>query len=218
MFHCCGAFLMVKNAFYCLILFTALHCAGNPAPAPGSGVPIEKTFKPAAHKSKFVYQDVQEFAIDGFEWGTRGEQYRQLDSTAWLQIWQDSVPYSSWDPCYYFAAFSDSNRITILQENESWNSTIIWLLQYDGQGKLRSKTLLAYAGGDGGDAWSVYGGFRPDRTYLQTSVFESYFDPEGDSLVSELVRWDSSVLRLAFLPDFSVRTDTVAAVHRRRNK
>ncbi|MCC6459105.1 MAG: hypothetical protein IT260_01465 [Saprospiraceae bacterium] len=205
---------MFKLLSYCFIAFIALRCSGSPSPA----LPIEKTYKPVQHRGKFLYNNLQAFSIDAFEWGTHGKHYPQLDSAAWLQLWQDSVPYSSWDPCYYFAAFSDSSRITLLQENESWNSVIIWLLQYDGQGKLRSKTPLAYAGGDGGDAWSVYGQFQSDKTYQRTEVFESYFDPSGDSLVSEMVRWDSAVLRLAFLPDYRVQVDTVGAVHRRREE
>ena len=161
----------------------------------------EKIFNLSEHYSKFKLHDVNFFEIKSSK---KQEELIKLDSVSWKKIWQDSLEFSHFDPCYFYSTFKDSSKITILQEKEDWNSTVIWYLIYDKNGKLKLKEALAIEGLDGGDYWNTTAKFIKENQWTSTTISSS-----TDFDTHKTIDDDSTVTKYTILPNFLVKSDSI---------
>ncbi len=162
----------------------------------------DKVFNLSEHYSKFKLHDVNYFEIRSSK--KQGELIK-LDSVSWKKVWQDSLEFSHYDACYFYSTFKDSSKITILQEKEDWNSTVIWYLIYDKNGKLKFKEALAIEGLDGGDYWNTTAKFIKENQWISTTISSST-DFDNHKIDVD----DSTVTKYTILPNFLVKSDSIS--------
>ncbi|WP_315821731.1 hypothetical protein [Paraflavitalea speifideaquila] len=114
-------------------------------------------------KSKFKYQDLQEFEIDSFSFDTRPGHYEEIDSSAFKLIFPKGHRKfigQGYDRDYYYSWQNrDTNFIefTILTQDESSYCSILRYYIFDRKGKFISQFDLAADCGDAGWTFEAVG-------------------------------------------------------------
>ena len=190
---------MIKSVLILICLIFILSCHSE-VQQPKD----EKIFHLSEHFSKFKYHDLTEFKIDTFDLTS---ELLKIDSSDWKKIGQDSMEYFMHDSYYYYSTFQDTSMISIFQESDAENSFIIWLLKYDELGKLKNKTIIGMRGGDAGDYWHLKSRLISPNNWVDTLYVSSH------DLDTDETEEDSSVTKFSFLPNFSIKTDTILNRH-----
>lgn len=124
-------------------------------------------------EDKFKYSNLIEFSMDTLQWSERRNFYTKLDSTEFIQVYQDSSQqylggYSESIDLDFFYSKQQSKRglveFTILTQREgSYCEYILYYIYKNG--KLISSFKVAGSCGDGGYYEDANGKFLNDSTY-----------------------------------------------------
>jgi hypothetical protein len=163
-------------------------------------------FRLSEHYSKFKFHDLKEFS-DSFEFGESIKNYKQLDSLETWQILQDNKELiGDFGRFFYYATFTDSTLIALLEETSDENGAFIWLLKYDNKGKLQSHISIAGRWGDAGDAQYSYGKLLKDNTFISTLLFSSTVEEKMDTYTTVN---DSIIIKFKFQANNKIKIDTL---------
>ncbi|MDZ7880905.1 MAG: hypothetical protein U5L45_24730 [Saprospiraceae bacterium] len=170
-------------------------------------------FRLSEHYSKFKFHDLKEFELDTFDYIERLKRYKELDSLAFAQVFQDDENMPTIDSYLYYSTFSDSTLIAILDNSGGEYGSIIWLLKYDAAGKLKNKIQLAMSGGDAGDYWVYRGRSMGNNTFIRTDIMGNVPENMGELSSNAIKKMeeeqDSMVLKIKYQPNSDIKIDTV---------
>ena len=162
---------------------------------------VEYVFRPSEYYSKFKFHNLKAYKIDKSN-SIEFDSFMKLDSLEWRTILQDDLTqFSDYDSFYFYSNYSDSTKITLLEQSDE-KGLFIWLLKFDNLGKLICKEELANFSGDSDSSCETYGQFEKQR-YIRTDLFFKQTDDNN------IVGRDSVILKLTFLPNGKVKSDTL---------
>lgn len=175
----------------------------------------------ADYRSYFKYTDLDSFAIDSFNWENRIGQYKELDSTSFKLVWQNSKRVfigQDYDRDYFHSWQNrnpDFTEFTVLTQDESSYCDLLHYLIYDKNGKAIDSFIAAAGCGDGGWGLYSYGKFISKDTYEETTVETEMV--EIDSVTNtEVVEGDSTVTHYTIGPDGRVTQKEISKTPIRR--
>jgi hypothetical protein len=152
-------------------------------------------------KPDFKYNNLKAFSIDSFEWGTRANHYKALDSLSHHLIWQgpNNPVYNSngYDRSFLYAWQERDKKFqecAILTELESDNGPAIVYCIFDKNGKAVDHFIAAADCMDGGWSYESYGRFVKPDVYEATCIEQAFVEMDSTNN-KEIYKGDTTVLQ-----------------------